>query len=143
MNHEPSEPELIQLLKSPPVAAQYFMAAVQGGWLLAVQALRHLRQAGYPAVTVTKLRACPEAAFPPGVWGVHLEGSSENDTSLPADYTVMGLMLQGPRIGGPVIVLRLCRNDAALPGVFQSSAVTDVQGDTFQTANSVYEIKYL
>jgi hypothetical protein len=138
----PVELALIQELKSPPVAAAYFLESVKAGRLNVTQAVHYLSLAGYPYVTVTKLRACDGAGSDPGVWGEYVEGIP-NDSSLPCDYTLSGLMIQAPRIGGPVIVLRLLRNDTAVPGVFQSTFVKSVDGDTFTTENSVYEIKLL
>jgi hypothetical protein len=91
---------------------------------------------------MTKVRSSLSATEPPGEWGTYLEGES-NDASLPVDYSVRGLLLQGPSIGSWVIILQLVRNGVAVPGVFQSTAVKAFNGAEFETENSVFEIEHL
>ena len=92
-------------------------------------------------VRLTKLRASPKPVSPPGNWGEYKLGQSTNTTSLPVNYTLTGLLLVPPRIGGKVKVLRTTRNGIEVPGVFESTEVVEIGEDGFTTLNSDYLVK--
>jgi hypothetical protein len=96
----------------------------------------------YPLVELTKLRMSTNASVPPGKWDEYRVGA-ENDASLPVDYTLTGILIVPPRIGAMVITLRLTRNGIEVPGVYQSTEVTQSSDGGFTTLNSVYKIKFL
>ena len=68
-------------------------------------------------------------------------GQPTNSTSLPVDYTLTGVLLVPPRIGGKVKVLRTTRNGIEVPGVFESTEVVEIGEHGFTTFNSVYLLK--
>ena len=94
-------------------------------------------------IKLTKWKAAENPLSPPGRWGEYKPGSIANITSLPVDYTMVGMLLTGITIGECVRLLRLNRNGVAALGVFQSTPVMRLTGDGFVTANSVYRMEYL
>jgi hypothetical protein len=91
-------------------------------------------------VKLIKLRAAPNAVSEPGSWDTYVPGSLLNSSSLPVDYELVGRLVQAPAVGRCVRVLRISRNGVKQLGVFQSTEVIKVCGDTFETPNSIYRI---
>jgi hypothetical protein len=92
-------------------------------------------------IKLTKLKAAENPLSPPGRWGEYEPGSIANITSLPVDYTMVGILLTRITLGECVRLLRVNRNGVAALGVFQSTPVMRLTGDGFATANSVYRIE--
>jgi hypothetical protein len=137
-----------KLLRNPELALAYFIQmAVTGDVVELNRAINDIIQAGagdlYPLVELTKLRASPEAISPPGRWDEYRPGDNTNDTSLPVDYSLIGILSLPPRVGGQVKVLRLARNGVVVPGVYESTEVVAVGAEGYTTLNSVYDLKVL
>ncbi len=132
---------LLQDLCDPKFATEYFVAVARSGDPVAMQlVVTDLLEAGggiYPLVELIKLRACTNPAEPSGTSEKYILGEV-NATSLPADYTLTGILITPPRVGANVIILRLNRNGIALAGVYQSTEVTNCNDGEFTTLNSVY-----
>jgi len=141
-------PGLMQQLCDPEFAAAYFIQAAARGNLAELDlALNDIVRAGagrmYLHVELTKLRASPHAAEPPGNWNEYQSGDLSNTTSPPVDYTLTGILLVPPRIGFRVKVLRVIRNDVHVPGMFESTEVVELAHEGFITRNSVYRLERL
>jgi hypothetical protein len=70
----------------------------------------------------------------PAIWQY---GASGNTTSIPVGYWLFGEMSE-VHIGEPVVIARDVRCGVRVAGVFRSTPVTAVEGNTFRTGNSVY-----
>jgi hypothetical protein len=133
---------LLEELKDPEFAFLYFdKAALTGDRAALAIALNDIIEArGSLVVRLTKLRASQNPVEPPGNWGEYQLGQPTNSTSLPVDYTLTGVLLVPPRIGGKVKVLRTARNGIEVPGVFESTEVVEIGEHGFTTLNSVYSL---
>lgn len=62
---------------------------------------------------------------------------------IPLQYWVEGILLDSPRIGDKVIMLRLAntKNPEGKLGYFQTSKIVSIDQNKITTANSVYEIE--
>lgn len=94
-------------------------------------------------VRLEKIAATEVAIFPPGEAATFPYGAGSVATSLPVNYTVIGWMIGAPRVGQPVFLLRVSRNDVHCVGAFRSSCVTVIERDIFRTLNSVYRWREL
>lgn len=134
--------ELFKTLQHPMLAREYFIQAVQSGdpavWTRALADIQAAGDGIYVPVVLTKFRSSPAAKVPSGRWDEYRCGDVTNDSSLPVDYTLTGLLLTPPQIGQCVIVLRWSRNEVAISGTFQSTPVVAVGAAQFTTQNSVY-----
>ena len=66
-------------------------------------------------------------------------GTNGADTSLPEGYWLEGWLLTAPKVGRPVMVLRLVRAGIEALGLFKSTMVLELKGeDRFRTMNSIY-----
>lgn len=97
----------------------------------------------FPLVRLTKLRASPTAACPAGNRDEYRLGATDNLTSLPVDYVLVGYLLARPCVGHEVRIFRVDRNGLPLPGSFVSTAVHHLPSAGFVTANSVYRLEFL
>jgi hypothetical protein len=134
---------LLEELKDPEFALLYFdQAANTGDRAALVIALNDIIEARSSSVVrLTKLRPSQNPVEPPGNWGEYQLGQPTNSTSLPVDYTLTGVLLVPPRLGGKVKVLRTARNGIEVPGVFESTEVVEIGEHGFTTLNSVYLLK--
>lgn len=80
------------------------------------------------------VNACPPEAY---VYG------GPNNLSVPVDYTIEGFLLFPIKIGEPVVVNRTSRNGVQVNGIFKSTEVVALEGNTFQTKNSIYKFEYI
>jgi len=94
-------------------------------------------------IKLTKVKATEAPLSPPGRWGEYMPGSPANTTSLPVDYTMVGMLLTGITIGESVRLLLVARNGVPVLGEFKSTPVVRLTDDGFSTANSVYRIEVL
>lgn len=92
-------------------------------------------------VGLVKIRAVDAPEMPPGDPTTYPYGQRcETGHSLPVGYELEGWLLAPPVVGRCVEILRCSRNGVARLGVFRSTPVTLVRGDTFHTGNSVYRL---
>jgi len=94
-------------------------------------------------IKLTKVKAAERPVSAAGRWDEYQLGSPDNTSSLPVDYTMVGILLTGIMIGESVRLLRVARNGVPVLGEFQSTAVVRLTADGFATANSVYRIEVL
>jgi hypothetical protein len=92
-------------------------------------------------IEVTKLRTAPGAYAPSGSWADYPIGSAEPNTSLPVDYSLVGVLIEQIKLGQPASVLRFSRNGVDQLGIFESSPVTALTPDGFATLNSIYRVR--
>jgi len=57
------------------------------------------------------------------------------------DYWIIGEILRGPVIGESLVVSRWVRNGELIRGTFQTSQITKITEDGFETMNSVYKLE--
>jgi hypothetical protein len=75
---------------------------------------------------------------------VHIDGQEQDENvSLPVEYTAEGELIGEIKVGRSVVIDRDTRNGVKMPGIFQSSTVTEVTATQFKTRNSVYNYKFL
>lgn len=95
-------------------------------------------------VTLRKVSEAPDAACPAIPWEDFTPGIAQADAwSLPLEYVVTGLLLAPPRIGEPVRILRLIRNDVPAAGLFETSPAVELRPGWVLTRNSLYAIRTL
>ena len=140
-----SRDDLIQQLKDPQFAAEYFFHAAIAGDLTTLEtAVKDIMETGcYRVVELTKLRVSPNATEQPGSWDKYRLGDVSNNVSLPVDYRLTGILLAPPRVGENVRILRVSRNGVVVPGAFTSTTVVAVEDNMFTTRNSVYRMRQL
>jgi hypothetical protein len=92
-------------------------------------------------VELTKLRVSPEPVAPPGSWNDYPLGELIDTASLPVDYVLRGILLEGPIVGGSVKILRLVRNGIQEVGLYRSTEVVALTEDGFRTRNSIYRMR--
>ena len=56
-------------------------------------------------------------------------------------YSVVGEILREAVVGDSLRMMRYSRNGEVTPGVFQTSEITEVDGDYFTTMNSLYKVE--
>jgi hypothetical protein len=92
-------------------------------------------------VSLEKLAAAPNPVTSPGTWDEWDMGSSENNGSLPIDYTLHGFLLTPIHIGEAIKMLRTHRNGVERLGYFRSTPVVQFRGENLvETFNSIYRI---
>lgn len=89
------------------------------------------------------MRASDNAPIAPAEWGNYQAGKHSPDHSLPNGYQLIGFLLENPKVGRQLKVLRVSRNGVKAPGIYMSSAVTGITGDQLHTHNSVYRLRYI
>jgi len=94
-------------------------------------------------IKIKKVAAIREG-LPPIPAEKHISGTWQSENySLPIEYTVEGTLIFPIEVGRSVLMDREKRNDVVVTGSFQTSAVTEVGEDWFNTKNSVYVFEYL
>lgn len=95
-------------------------------------------------VTLRKVSEAPDASCPAIPWEDFTPGQAQTDAwSLPLGYVVTGLLLAPPRVGEPVRILRLIRNDVPAAGLFETSPAVELRPGWVLTRNSLYAIRTL
>jgi hypothetical protein len=96
-----------------------------------------------PFVRLRKTGPChnPKAETPD--WNDYPFGTGPAGISLPAGYELSGYLLQKPKVGARLILLRVSRNGVFIPGLFFSSEITGINGSRIQTMNSIYSLEDL
>lgn len=91
-------------------------------------------------VTVKKLKACDNPAFPTPKFEDYRPGEDNGPVSLPVEYTITGKLLYDVQPGGLIFVARDSRNGVPIDGNFCSSPVVKIEGNQVFTRNSVYQV---
>lgn len=92
-------------------------------------------------VVLVKINVVDAPEAPPGEPTTYPYGQRcEKGHSLPVGYELEGWLVAPPLVGQCVEILRCARNGVARPGVYCSTPVTLVRGDTFHTSNSIYRL---
>ncbi len=94
-----------------------------------------------PWVRLTKLSECPNAGVSASLTEDYAVGEL-NLLSLPVEYNLEGFLEEPIRVGRPIRVDRRFRNGIQVPGMFESSRVTEVGEDRVQTRNSIYLVEF-
>jgi hypothetical protein len=69
----------------------------------------------------------------------HVPGQFQGENySVPISYWVEGELINNMEVGSPIFIKRHSRNGILVDGYMQTSTVTKINKDTFETRNSVY-----
>jgi len=91
-------------------------------------------------VRIRKLSACDNPILLSSSW-LDWKIGEDNPASLPVAYELRGVLLAPIQVNEQINVLRLFRNGVRADGLFHSTTVCDLRGDSIAlTFNSVYEI---
>lgn len=74
---------------------------------------------------------------------IKLTKVSDKKEGYDTGYYVLGWYTHPPKVGDMFQVWRYNRNGVVANGVFQTSTVTEINGNTVKTKNSTYEITEL
>ena len=94
-------------------------------------------------IRLTKIKPAENASYPTPDWDNYEHGDLNRNSSLPVDYWVEGYLINPPKIGESVKIEREIRNGEKVYGFMVTSPVTKIDGDFFETLNSIYKIEYL
>ena len=94
-------------------------------------------------IKLTKLSAVENPNCPTPSKEDYNCGQNNGDVSLFNGYTIVGEILEPPKEGESLRVLRQERNGVKLLGVTRTSMIQKIEGNKLYTENSVYEIEYL
>lgn len=90
-------------------------------------------------VRLHKMAESPNPVVPATAAADYPYGLCTYAGSLPVGYTVVGWLVQPPRVGEPVRILRFARDGMIILGLFASSEVLAIPREgEFTTLNSVY-----
>lgn len=95
---------------------------------------------GMRYVSMVKIRAADAPLIPPGDPTTYHYGEWCEGQSLPVAYEIEGWLLVPPVVGRRVEIIRCARNGISSLGIYRSTPVTLMDGDTFYTNNSVYRL---
>ena len=70
-------------------------------------------------------------------------GEINRDVSVPLDYWLIGELVGDITVGKGIVIAREIRNGVKVEGLYRSSRVKKIDGDTIETDNSIYKIEYL
>jgi len=95
-------------------------------------------------VKVNKLKEADSPDFPAESAEDFNYGQCNEDVSVPVGYDLEGMLLREPLVGGCLFIERHKRNGIVSAGIFQTSEIKEIKGDsktlTVITANSVYKL---
>ncbi len=90
-------------------------------------------------IRLCKVAESADASLVPAELATYQFGKANLTSSFPVSYWIEGWLIEPPRIGETVKVLRTSKNGVAIPGIFNSSQVTAIPSDDeFHTLNSIY-----
>lgn len=93
-------------------------------------------------VELTKLSSAKGAKHRAASWDEYKLSTSNDNLSLPSGYILTGFLIDQPKVGRCLRVLRDCRNGIMVDGIFESSPVTFIAGCEVTTENSIYRLRY-
>lgn len=94
-------------------------------------------------VKLTKIKASENAEYRTPDWNDYKQGMLNEATSIPIDYWVMGYLIKPIKVGESILLERTIRNGEKISGFMSTSKVIEINGDIFETLNSIYKIEYL
>lgn len=94
-------------------------------------------------VKVSKVNSVDNPVYPTPPLATYEAGKFNAEVSIPNEYWLEGYLVQGPEVGKSVVVQREIRCGVKATGIFQSSAVTEITEEGFNTLNSIYILEYL
>lgn len=96
----------------------------------------------YPWVRATKLGEAPNAEIKAPKKEDYVPGEDNGPgTTLPVEYWAEGRMIESPKIGGRLRIWRYIRNGVHAIGIFETSFIKKIEGDTVFTGNSRYQVE--
>lgn len=91
-------------------------------------------------IKIKKLSACENPDYPTAEREKYKCGELPNEeVSLFVDYESVGHVDPFPKVGECLLMFRIERNGLKAGGILRTSPITKIEGDTFQTANSIYK----
>lgn len=94
-------------------------------------------------VRLTKIKASENPEYATPHWNAYKHGVLNKNTSIPVDYWVEGYLVRPIEVGGYAAIDRRIRNGEEVSGFMTTSQILEVNGDIFETLNSIYKIEYL
>lgn len=94
-------------------------------------------------VRLTKIKASENPEFPTPYWNAYKHGVVNKKTSIPIDYWVEGYLVDPIKVGESAVINRTVRNGEKAYGLMCTSKILEINGDIFETLNSIYKIEYL
>ena len=91
-------------------------------------------------VSITKIDKSKSPVSEPGDWETWDLGVA-NAHSLPISYQVLGVLLAPVKVGGRIHLFRLARNEVLATGIFTSTPIISIHGNSIETFNSIYRIE--
>lgn len=98
-----------------------------------------IKQGDY--IHLKKMSIAPNPRSPTGKKSTYKYGKENPGVSVPVDYWIEGVVWTEPKVGSPLFVFRLIRNGVESEGMFNTSPITSIKGNSFNTLNSVYKIR--
>lgn len=94
-------------------------------------------------VKITKLAAVDNPVLVTPKMEDYKPGEDNGNVSVPIEYTVEGTLIYPIEVGKRCMMTREKRNGVVVNGLFSTSPVTEINGNTFSTMNSKYIIEEL
>ena len=94
-------------------------------------------------IRLTKIKASENPEYPTPHWNAYKCGIVNEFTSIPIDYWVEGYLINPLKVGEPAMIQRTVRNGVEVSGFMTTSEIIEINGDIFETLNSIYKIEYL
>lgn len=94
-------------------------------------------------VRLTKIKASENPEYATPHWNSYKHGVINKATSIPVDYWVEGYLVEPIKVGEYAVIERVIRNGERVSGFMTTSRILEVNGDIFETLNSIYKIEYL
>jgi hypothetical protein len=94
-------------------------------------------------VRLTKIKASENPEYETPHWNAYKHGVVNKGTSIPVDYWVEGYLIRPIKVGEYAAIDRRIRNGEEVSGFMTTSQILEINGDIFQTLNSIYKIEYI
>jgi len=94
-------------------------------------------------VRLTKIKASENPEYETPQWNAYKHGVVNKGTSIPVDYWVEGYLIRPIKVGEYAAIDRRIRNGKEVFGFMTTSQILEINGDIFQTLNSIYKIEYI
>lgn len=94
-------------------------------------------------VRLTKIKASKNPEYATPHWNTYKHGALNKGTSIPIDYWVEGYLVSPIKVGEYAAIDRRVRNGEEVSGFMTTSQIIEINGDIFETINSIYKIEFL
>jgi hypothetical protein len=94
-------------------------------------------------VRLTKIKASENPEYATPHWNAYKHGFLNKATSIPVDYWVEGYLIKPIKVGEYAAIDRRIRNGEEVSGFMTTSRILEINGDIFETLNSIYKIEYI